>query len=653
MAAAGEQYFEGTYRFGPFLLDPCAHELLENDQPVPLPPKAFETLLVLVRHRGVLMSKDELMKAVWPDAYVEENNLMQYVSMLRRTLGEHLEGQEYIKTIPKIGYRFVAEVHEGPAANGKRNSDQPKVATHGAVAEAAALPVGQALRSPVGVRARNRFIRAAIAAVLLMTVGAVIYWASSSPRPSSQVSASESPAVVAAPHTLAVLPLRNLKPDPQTDFLSLALTDAVINRLGSVRELVVTPSASILKYRNTDADPRQVARELHVGTVLSGSYLKEGNDLRVTTELINVEGSDPPLRQNIDLRYEKLFSVQDRVAEGVIHGMGLQIKPEELEITRRGLPTNPLAYEYFLRATDLGFASNFEGAVKLLEKAVALEPNNAMAWCMLATSYLGYAANQGGGKVYAEKGWQAFRKARALDPENQLILGIVAFQLIENNRIDEGLPLLRELLHRNPNDSWAHWYLSEAYRYGGALQESKQEGELARKFNPNIPQNTTLNTYLYLGEYDKFLASLPSEENARISFYRGLARYYMGDKTRALVEFDHASALNPALLHSQIGAALAKAITGKQAEGLELMKRVELAQTEDGEMVYKMAQAYAQLGDSASSMRLLRRAIDLNFYPYDYFFSDLLLNPVRQAPQYLPLVELARQRQAGFRKKYF
>jgi DNA-binding winged helix-turn-helix (wHTH) protein/TolB-like protein/Tfp pilus assembly protein PilF len=630
-----------TYEFGPFRLDPAAHVLLRGGEAVSLPPKAFDTLLVLVRQRGKLLAKEELLNAVWPDSYVEENNLNQYVSMLRKVLCENGSGSKYIETIPRLGYRFVAEVEEIGAEEGKsvtaRTSTPIKVTQ----------PLGPEHQTLAFLKRRKSWDRlviivaAGLLSVLLAVAGIYrLYW-------------ENTPVVSTTTRTLAVLPLRNLKPDPETNFLGMALTDAIINRLGYVNELTVEPLLSVAKYRNADADPRQIARELKVQSVLTGSYVKEGDAVRITTELISADKGTHPSRDSIELKYEKLMSVQDRVAASVIHSMGLGLQPEELDRLRKGLPTDPVAYEYYLRGFDASFNSDFQGSMRLLEKSVALEPGNAMAWAMLATVYLAYARVQSGGADYADKGWEAFRRAVALDANNRYIVDLMAFQLIENNKADQAIAALRESIGQNAHDSFAHFYLSEAYRYGGALDQSVTEGELALKLNPNVGQ-TLLLTYIYVGQYRKFLESLPRDDtNARSVFYRGLAYCYLKDPRRAAAEFDRAFALNPDLLHAQIGRALTYAMTHQQARGLDLMGKVEHANSADGEMVYKMAQAYSQLGDKRSSLRLLRKSIELNFYPYSYFLHDPELEPIRSEPEYSVVMDLARRRREAFLKRFF
>ncbi|HKM90531.1 MAG TPA: winged helix-turn-helix domain-containing protein [Candidatus Acidoferrales bacterium] len=654
------------YEFGPFRLKPSERLLLRADQAIPLPPKAFDTLLLLVQNSGHVLSKDELMKSLWPNTFVEENNLTQNISQLRRALGEASGSHEFIETVPRLGYRFVMPVEEVDGNGAEevllRLRTRTHIVLHEQVEEEASNADSSEPRAPktgrskswtpsaapAGPSATRRFalgsaLGAACVVALLTTL--VSHWAS--PKPATP---TRSPG---EPRAVAVLPLRNLKPDPETDFLSLALTDAIINRLGYASQLSVQPASSVVKYRNTEMDPLQVARELNVQTVLTGSYVKEGDSIRIMTELISTDGSRSPSRENIELKYEKLLSVQDRVAESVIHSMGFTFLPQEVEQLRRGLPTNPVAYEYYLRGNDLALKSNYKGAADLLEKSVTLEPGNAMAWAGLGNNNLGYARLQGGGRDREGKGWRAFQKAEALDPGNPAIASLMALQLMEGGKVDEAVPLLRQALQRNPNASLAHWYLSEAYRYGGMLEESIREGELARQVNPGVEPGTFQNAYLYLSQYQEFLRSLPAAESARTSFYRGLANCYLKDTSRATAEFDHAFALNPTLLHAQIGKALAFGISGERAKGIALVRRIEASENHDGEMVYKMSQAYAQLGDKKSSLRLLRRSIDLNFFPYSYFVQDPLLEPIRTEPGYAAVMELGRQRQQTFRQRFF
>ncbi len=670
---AGKQHAaRHLYEFGVFRLDPAERIFARDGERIPLAPKAFDTLVLLVTNSGRVMTKEQLIQMLWPDSFVEENNLTQHISALRRALGP--KPGEYIETVPKLGYRFVCRVREtaGDDAIPFPFGDAKVVVTRrtrthimlreeieeedDGVEPAEPSPyaaVGQVVVSTDLKRTRPWHLGptlswkltaalATLAAVCVALLGLAIY------RFRTPV---KTPAVSTGMRSLAVLPFRNLKPDAETDFLSLALTDVIIHRLGYVREINVEPLSSVAKYRNSDLDARQIARELNVQNVVTGSYLKDRDDLRVNIEVIGMDSNAGPRREDLELKYDKLFRIQDWVAVSAIHAMGLELQPQEAERLNRDVPTDPAAYEYFLRGTDEGFRSDFKEAMQSLEKSVALEPGNAMAWAELATTYIGYANVQGGDPAFVEKGWQAFRRAIELDSDNRFIVDMMALHMIENNQAEQAIPLLQESIRRNPTDSFAHWYLSEAYRFGGELNQSVSEGELALRLNPNVSENLTFNTYLYLGQYRIFLYSLrPDDNSARTVFYRGMAYYYLHDARSAEAEFDRAHEMNAALLHSQIGQALAFALRHDDAQGLRIMGNIERSGGDDGEMTYKMAQAYAQLGDPQDSLRMLRRSIDLGFYPYDYFASDPLLAPLRGYGDYAAVMELARERHEAFRK---
>jgi tetratricopeptide (TPR) repeat protein len=212
-------------------------------------------------------------------------------------------------------------------------------------------------------------------------------------------------------------------------------------------------------------------------------------------------------------------------------------------------------------------------------------------------------------------------------------------------------------LATNPNVAEVHWELGYAYRYGGMLVESVAECVTARQLDPNVKINSSaLNAYLYLGEYDMFLASLPNTEAPYILFYRGFAQYYKGALETAAAHFDRAYALNPSLPQAQIGKALADGYRHQNADGLKILRaeesRAEQRGVTDGEGIYKIAQAYAVLGDGDGAKRVLRKSIDAGFYPYSYFQADPLLNPIRQRPDFPALTEIARQKADAFRSKF-
>ena len=166
-----------------------------------------------------------------------------------------------------------------------------------------------------------------------------------------------------------------------------------------------------------------------------------------------------------------------------------------------------------------------------------------------------------------------------------------------------------------------------------------------------------MNSYLYLGEYDKFLQSLPANDSAYILFYRGLGEYYANRREQAAHDFDRAYDTDPSLLPATVGKALSYSIQDENARGLELLKqtegRIEERGVSDAEGLYKVAQAYAVLGDKASALHMLRHSIGGGFFCHPYFVRDPLLQSLRNEPEFQSIVDQARQRHDQFKNTFF
>ena len=204
-----------------------------------------------------------------------------------------------------------------------------------------------------------------------------------------------------------------------------------------------------------------------------------------------------------------------------------------------------------------------------------------------------------------------------------------------------------------------HWELGYAYRFAGMLKESEAECERARQLDPGVKLNSSaLNTYLCLGAYDKFLQSLPpNSDNALILFYRGFGEYHRKNWDRAAKDFDRAFELRPTLLQARVGKALSEAIGKRTGPGLELLhgtkRKIEERDVRDSEAIYKVAQAYAVLGDKPSALGVLRRSIENGFFSYPYLDADPLLAALRGEPEFTGLLARARERHEAFKKLLF
>jgi DNA-binding winged helix-turn-helix (wHTH) protein/TolB-like protein len=640
------------YEFGRFRLDPENHLLVSEGATVSLTPKAFEVLLVLVRNGNRLTSKEELMRKVWPDSFVEEANLTVNISALRKILGEAGDGQPYIDTVPKKGYRFIVSVTEMQKGllNELRPSEERVQESDSQTAETNDVASSN-IPQPQSLAKEKSWLRLGVPALVLIAVIVLGLWYVAN-RSIRKYSSGQ-------PHRLAVLPFQNLRANAESDFLGFSLADAVITKLGYVSELSVRPSYSVQKYKTQAIDIRRVASELNVDTLLTGTFLREGDDLRITCQLSDVMTESILWKGAYDLKYERLLTVQESVANQIINGLELTLSPSEVARLKQNESVSPLAYEYYLRGIDLYSTSDFPMAIKMLEKSTELAPGYALTWANLGKSYTANASFQFGGGEQYQKAQKAFERALALQSDQIDARIYMANMFTDTGRVEKAVPLLREALKANPNHAEIHWELGYAYRFGGMLRESVSESEHARRLDPGVKlTSSALNGYLYLGQYDRFLESLPkTDDSALIAFYRGFGHYYQKDAEGAAMQFDRALMLDHSLFQVQIGKALSLGIRQHASEGLVILRQVEAKINERGvgdpEATYKIAQAYAMLGDKASALRVLKHSIDSGFFSYPYFLTDPLLDNLRNEPEFSQLMTTARQRHQAFANAFF
>jgi len=463
----------------------------------------------------------------------------------------------------------------------------------------------------------------------------------------------------AQPRTLAILPFRNLRQDPSLNYLGFSLSDAIATELSSVSGLIVRPSSWVEPYRDRDVDPRKIAHDLNVNTLLTGAFLRDGDDLRITAQLIDIPGNRIIWRDSIDVRYERLLEVQDRVSREIVKGLELNLSASQTHSLDADRPANPLAYEDYLRGVDFYALGNYPAAVAMLEKSTSLDPNYAPAWAHLGKAYTTSATLRFGGREAYDKAEAAYEKALALNPDLVEARIYEANMLTDTGRVEGSVPLLRAALVTSSRNAELHWELGYAYRFAGMLDASVAECEEARRIDPQVKINSSaINAYLYLGQYDKFLASLPrTQDTAYIVFYRGLAQYYEHDLHDATANFARAWTLEPSLLPARIGKAVTDSIAGEHAAALSILNQtedeMEAQGVSDAESMYKVAQAWAILGDRAASLHALSHTIDGGFFCYPCFMNDPLLAGERSEPEFQRLMKQASQRQNEFRKRFF
>ncbi len=634
-------------RFANFAVDVRAGELRKDGSKVRLQEQPFLLLTVLLESAGEVVTREELRKRLWStDTYVDfDHRVAVAVSKLRDALRDSAEKPRFVETVGRRGYRFVGHLEstdpvfvDSTVGIGETlPSSQP-----GDQRESSELPPLAPTRSRT-----NRVIFLRSAAVILFL--GIIALSKFVPIRSGKEQSLPT-------RSLAILPLQNRGQDASSDFLGLSLADVLITKLAYVNALSVRPSAAIEKYRGTPIDLQKAAADLKVDSLLMGSFIRDGDNLRITYQLVETK-SEKILGQGvIDLKYDNLLAVQDKVSSLLISQLQLSLSPLEAERLKPEKPVNPLAYEYFLQGLDFHGQHKFSLAIEMLEKSTDIDPNYAPAWAYLGASYNSDAAFELGGREQYRRAEAAYERALALRPNLLDAQMFLANLLVDTGKVEQAVPLLRDALRTNGNNAAAHWELGYAYRFAGMLDESVAECERARQIGQVKSNGSVLNTYLYLGQYQKFLESLPVDDSSFTLFYRGFGEFHQKEYAQAARDFDRAYDLDPTL-YAGIGKALSDSIHDRRAEGLELLSGLERQIRERGvgdpEATYKIAQAYTVLGDKTSALRALRTSVESGFFSYAYLSRDPLLNDLRSGPEFAQILNMARQRYEAFKRSFF
>ena len=468
------------YAFGEFRLDLHNRVLRRGDETVSLTPKAFEVLLLLVQHSGDLVSKDQLMKAVWPDSFVEESNLTQTVFMLRKSLGETVE-QRYILTVQGRGYRFVAEVREA-LGNGHAGNDALSTALGAMQLEVEQAPVdnesGHVLdkRLWLGV--------AGALCVLLIAVSAGYLRWSILGSPSQQTQGRL---------MLAVLPFQNLTGDSTQEYFSDGLTEEMISQLGNLdpQHLGVIARTSVMHYKSSQAALDQVGRELGVQYVLEGSVRRDASNVRITAQLIQTKDQSHVWARQYDRELKGLLSLQGEIAQEIADEIQLTLGEHKSVVATApgGSPQNYEAYDLYLKGQyffNKRTATGLNEAIGYFQQAAVKDPNYARAYAGLADCYAlmsGYTSRPPA--EFIPKARAAALRALQIDdnlPEAHTALALIVQAYDWDWQTSERE--FQRAIALNPNYSTAHHWYAEHLMWRGRFDEALQESERARQLDP-------------------------------------------------------------------------------------------------------------------------------------------------------------------------
>jgi len=564
-----DKVIERLYEFGPFVLDPGERLLRHGAARMELPPRAFDTLLVLVENSGRLLEKDALMRTVWGDTVVEENNLSQVVYLLRKALRDGEDGSRYIETVPKRGYRFVARVQEidreiapeidrGPdrreteaaAGNGESHSafpgsaappspptnpgdalPTPDAPSPGSQVDSESAPLSRPNHldgptQPVSLRMGWRTgLMVGLALVIVVALLGAAGW-----KRGIFVEAAPLPI-----RSVAVLPLQNLSNDPNQEYFVDGMTDELITDLAQIRELKVVSKTSIMQYKGTRTPLPQIGRDLKVDAVVEGSVLRSGDRVRITAQLIRTATDRHIWAAAYDGDLKDVLSLQARVAEAITNEVKLNLTAEESGRLRQWRTVDPEAVDLYLRGRYAWNQRNpeaFRQAIDYFNHALEKDPSFALAYSGLADSHtllVLYGDNPSemiGARTAAEK---------ALELDGTLAeahTSLAAVKILHDWDWAGAEREFQRAIELNPNFAQAHhWYGNLLLGPEGRHNEAIAELQRARELDPLSPiiDADTGFAYYLAGRYDLALAAyqrvLAANPNfVPVHFY--LAQYY-------------------------------------------------------------------------------------------------------------------------------
>ncbi len=607
------------YIFDNFRLDTKQRILWRDNEMVVLPPKVYETLHALVRRKGEIVEREQLMREVWADTFVEEGNLSVNISFLRKTLGKDL-----IETIPRRGYRFTAntqlvpdgelatveEVHAPVSTTSRQESDQVRTSW------------------------RNRpapIVMVTVSLVALLFISA-FYINNLRRRP--------------AVNSLAVLPFRNVSGDQTTDYLSDGLSETLTNKLSQLRQLKVTAQSTASRYKGRQIDPQEAGRTLNVESLVLGRIAQRGDHLIINVELIDVRDGTQIWGEQYNREFSDIVAVQSEITREITDRLRLKLSDRDIEELAKHYTDDPQAYQAYLKGRFFMVKWTPESvrkAVEYFNEAISRDPKFTLAYAGL--SYCYYAAN------FLEPWPAGFRKARRyaqkvveLDStlaQGHTALGVIALWLDNDGATAEAE--FKRAIELDPNDGPAHLWYGFLLMTQKRFDESIAEGRRADQIQP-LSNLDGLGVYqFYARQYEEALKTLQTAVEFQpngwfVHLYLGRVYEMHGDLPAAIAELERTTHMEGATPEVWSALGYAYALAGKKNEALKMISQLKEQAKRVYVPAYNLAIVYAGLGDTHQAFAYLEKEYDEGAYYLCLYRVDPELDSLRGDPRFAALL---------------
>ena len=539
------------YEFGDFRLDAEKRLVWREDEPVPLTSRVFETLLYMVEHHDTVLDKERLMEAVWPDSIVEENNLTQNISTLRRVFGETPGSHRFIVTVPGRGYRFVAEVRLREADAGPEPQRIPETAIEPAETETERVASVSQPNHPAASRS-FRPILLASAAVLALSVAALFFWRGRTQNPLESPAAIPSARIVILEKSIAVLPFTNLSADKENAFFTEGVQDDILTALAKFADLKVISRMSVASYvAGPHRNLREIGQELGVANVLEGSVRRAGGKVRVTAQLIEMRTNTHLWAETYDRDLADVFAIQSDIAQQIAAALEAKLAPEEKARLAARPTTNSEAYVLYLTGRGVEGAVNRSDEIeaeRLYVQATVLDPGFALAYARASLLNTRISSN-GDDPARKAKARAQAEEALRLSPtlgEAHMALGLCLYWGEKNYAA--ALKEFEVAAATSPNNAEIYSYVAGIYRRQGRWRESVASFQRAMSLDPR---------------------------NREVAFLAGNNHLFMRDWPAAMACYDRALEIAPDFVGPKIGLAYLEVFrNGNPAAGRKILQNI-------------------------------------------------------------------------------
>jgi DNA-binding winged helix-turn-helix (wHTH) protein/TolB-like protein/Tfp pilus assembly protein PilF len=628
------------FEFEEFRLDAKSRRLYRRagGEIVPLTPKAVELLLFLVRNSPKILSKEELLDTVWENSFVEEANLSQTIFVLRKALGENTKEPRFILTVPNRGYQFIAPVRETSAKDAILEESYLSDENSSEIKNSKLKVKNSNQKSKIK---NQKWFWLAVPLVLLIGFGVYWFYPSSKPPKIGEIK------------TIAVLPFEDLSEGRTEKYLGVSLADALANKFGTLKQITVRPTRTVLKYAESREDASKIGRELQVDAVLDGRIQRVGEQIRVSVQLVRTADNATIWTENFDDQFTNFFAVQDSISQKVVRELALQIDEKERKKFNQRGTENAAAYQEYLLGRffwNKRSADDLNRAVEHFNRAVEIDANFAQAYAGLAETYAIYPFYA----VTEDK--EALPKARvaalrALEIDGELSEAYTALAYVQSQYDFDWQGAEKSYLRAidlNPNQPTARQWYGEFLAFQNRAGESLAQMQKAVEIDPtSLSANTApALTYNASGQFETTLEVtdkvLQMDANFLIAqHYKARALFFLGRRDEAFELFRKIVAASNGSLYFKADLGCLYGIAGNKPEARKILNELDETALTKPVSPYYFAIVHIGLGEKEKAFEYLRKAVAEHDNNIIVLKVGKNFDSVRDDPQFIEILRSA------------